>query len=682
MDLLSILDYVEMHQISALLISFDFAKAFDNVCWEFLDYTLKFFNFGNNFRIMIQNALRGMKACTINYGFTGEYFNIEKGLRQGSPISTGLFILVIEMLGLKIRQESKIAGITVEGKTKKHAQYADDLWTIIAATQSALDAVMDIFKKYASVSCLEINFEKTQIVRLGPLKDKLDFSLKSEKALQWTDATKILGITVIANRKRMMEENYKELYVKMSKVLNPWKARSTSLIGKVLLINTLLMSQSVYKFLCLTDPPNDFFKKVKQLVVNFLWDGKKAKIAYNTLINSTEQGGLKLVDIETKYRALKMIWVKKSVDTKNFWKIIANDMLPYKIPELFEANLSEQDVLKLDPRLSSNMAIISILRTWAISNYRIPVTKEQVLGQRRNGSPYVSQKLESAGVKSIRDIYDQVNDRFFTYAELKYEFGNIGNFLEYHALIKNIPDQYKNILKCKKVNAVTKKQQKSRIDSEVDLFGMVLNSEKVATKMYWAFIESRIVYDHGRIAWQNDLQIIIDPDIWRNIRKHAFTISLSTRLREFQYKLLSKKLITNIVVSKWCDNVKPNCSFCDFGHETVMHLLCECKVTKSFWKTLERWLKYGCEINIKFSPSEIILNKTHYKQKSQLIDTIILTAKQYIYACKCLKEKPKLLPYLSKLHRIYITENAIARYDSKKNKKHEQKWKQYIMFMT
>ena len=135
MDLLTGIDYTNSSTEPYLLISFDFEKAFDNVSWEYIDYTLEYFNFGPVFRDMIQNALKGMVACTINNGKTSEYFSIEKGLRQGSPVSTGVFNLIVETLGLKIRQTESIEGIKYIGEVgeeqKKHVQYTDDLWSII-----------------------------------------------------------------------------------------------------------------------------------------------------------------------------------------------------------------------------------------------------------------------------------------------------------------------------------------------------------------------------------------------------------------------------------------------------------------------------------------------------------------------------------------------------------------------
>ena len=40
--------------------------------------------------------------------------------------------------------------------------------------------------------------------------------------------------------------------------------------------------------------------EVKQIVVDFIWDGKPPKIAYNVLVQSIEDGDLKLVDLKAR----------------------------------------------------------------------------------------------------------------------------------------------------------------------------------------------------------------------------------------------------------------------------------------------------------------------------------------------------------------------------------------------
>ncbi len=95
----------------------------------------------------------------------------------------------------------------------------------------------------------------------------------------------------------------------MKNLLNSWKCRNLSLKGKITIVNTLALSSLLY-LASVIHVPSIVFKEVKHIIVDFIWEGKTSKIAYDVLIQQTEEGGLKLVDFEDKVKSLKVMWVK------------------------------------------------------------------------------------------------------------------------------------------------------------------------------------------------------------------------------------------------------------------------------------------------------------------------------------------------------------------------------------
>ena len=87
---------------SGLLAAIDIQKAFDSVDHGFIVSTLDRYGFGNRFVRWGKSLLENQESCIINGDNTTKYFKLEKGTRQGDPVSVYLFILVLEILFLCI----------------------------------------------------------------------------------------------------------------------------------------------------------------------------------------------------------------------------------------------------------------------------------------------------------------------------------------------------------------------------------------------------------------------------------------------------------------------------------------------------------------------------------------------------------------------------------------------------
>ena len=102
-----IMDFTAKESIPGLMIFIDFEKVFDSVEWDFLLCCLKSFNFGPNFIHWVKTFYRNIQSCVINNGLSSEYFKLERGVRQGDPLSPYLFVVTIETLAIAIRQNKK-----------------------------------------------------------------------------------------------------------------------------------------------------------------------------------------------------------------------------------------------------------------------------------------------------------------------------------------------------------------------------------------------------------------------------------------------------------------------------------------------------------------------------------------------------------------------------------------------
>ena len=95
------------------LVTIDIEKAFDSVNHVFLIAIPEKFGFGKIFIEWIKILLKDQESCVINGGKTSQYFKLERGTRQGDPISAYLFIIVLEVIFLNITQNNYIKGIKI-----------------------------------------------------------------------------------------------------------------------------------------------------------------------------------------------------------------------------------------------------------------------------------------------------------------------------------------------------------------------------------------------------------------------------------------------------------------------------------------------------------------------------------------------------------------------------------------
>jgi hypothetical protein len=121
-----IIAHCDEEDMEGILIMMDFMKAYDRVDRETMMETMKMMNIGENFRTMVHLLYTRSMATVVANGEMGEKFRTEGGVRQGCPLSPLLFIIVLELLAIDLRESDEIEGIRMRKDANEEVNIKGD----------------------------------------------------------------------------------------------------------------------------------------------------------------------------------------------------------------------------------------------------------------------------------------------------------------------------------------------------------------------------------------------------------------------------------------------------------------------------------------------------------------------------------------------------------------------------
>ena len=322
----------DAENVSGAIMALDFSKAFDSVSKQYMFETLKTFNFHPEFIKWVEVLNSQTKSCVSNYGHLTSWFFLKRGLRQGCPLSAMLFIICIELMAIKIRQSKDVHGIELFAVDQqiKISQYADDNTIFVRDTES-VHAVLDIIEEFKNISGLSLNRIKTQAMWIGRTKDNQD----TPGGISWitgrSPTLKILGVIFrnVGSAGNVMQ-NWETKIEHMQHLINSWNKRNITLMGRITIVKSLLLSQIIHLLMVLV-PPECVRQKIDSMIFRFIWKttGKGGeKVKRVNVIQSYEKAGLKMTNVHMVWQKLLAKWPKRFITEENaLYKIIPKQLL-------------------------------------------------------------------------------------------------------------------------------------------------------------------------------------------------------------------------------------------------------------------------------------------------------------------------------------------------------------------
>lgn len=300
-----IIDVCNCYNVNVGVISLDQEKAFDRVNHSYLFSTLKAFGFGDGF-ISWLNLLYRNAQCLVKTGAgPSRPIFVQRGIRQGCPISGQLYSLAIEPLLCRLRD--RLAGFSLPGSCGSERSliltaYADDVH-IFVSSQEDVECLQDALCIYENATSARVNWGKSDALLLGQWRDQAVPSLPG--GLKWErEGLKVLGIFL--GTEGYILKNWEGIREKVCARLSKWKwlLPQLSYRGRVLVANNLVASTLWHKLIALT-PPRGFIEDIQRTILDFFWSGKHW-IRAAALYLPVAEGGQGLVDVQSKVAAFRL----------------------------------------------------------------------------------------------------------------------------------------------------------------------------------------------------------------------------------------------------------------------------------------------------------------------------------------------------------------------------------------
>ena len=110
---IDVIEFMKRKNLNGAIMMADFSKAFDVIDINFVSSCLEKMNFGTIFQTWIKILYTDIRSSVLVNGWISESFSIQRGIRQGCPLSALLFVLAAELMSNKIRNNKSIKGIPV-----------------------------------------------------------------------------------------------------------------------------------------------------------------------------------------------------------------------------------------------------------------------------------------------------------------------------------------------------------------------------------------------------------------------------------------------------------------------------------------------------------------------------------------------------------------------------------------
>ena len=373
---------------------------------------------------------------------------------------------------------------------------------------------------------------------------------------------------------------------------------------------TLAISSLVHIFAALPNPPKPFLKELNNIIFKFLWNDKNDKIKRTTITRDYCQGGLRMIELESFIYSLKLSSLKRFLkNSANF-----NNIFPLRC--LLSLGSNAADCLSHTDNPFWRDTLIAWKTFYRKHNFDHEDIN-QIIAQplwlnHHFKSSYIIKDWFEQGIISIKDICGE--NGFLSFDEIQKLYKIKGTYLDYHRLLHNIPNNWKQLLR----------------NNSHPLYQMNINS--IVFTMISKDTSSRSFYD---ILINNDSMpmvlehwnTIFDQEIdWNDVFIRYKKCTSDCKLLDFQYRFINRAIYTKKELLKMKLVDDDLCFFCKTDSENILHVFYECPTVLNFWEEVENFINNCYHSNHKLTKYNVVFG---FQSNTHTINHIILIAKRF-----------------------------------------------------
>ena len=309
------------------MLKIDLAKAFDRLEWSFISEALHRLGLNTNFINLIHACISTPTLAVLVNDGPSDYFNPQRGLRQGCPLSPYLFVIAINELSIRLQDalhNNNLSGISLGiGAPPIHSLlFADDLILCGKATLEEAQAIKTILYEFCQQSGQTPNLQKSSIYFSKNVPNHTKNQIKGIFLVSnLRPNTMHLGHPMIFSH-RDKNKAYNFIYNKFLTKFGTLKANKLNHAGRLQYIKYMLDSIPIY-YMSTVLFSKTFIANINTILRRFWWAGVQEEhdtspIAFRSwedICKSKEQGGLGIRDMEM---------VNKSLIIHSAWNVATN----------------------------------------------------------------------------------------------------------------------------------------------------------------------------------------------------------------------------------------------------------------------------------------------------------------------------------------------------------------------